>query len=272
MKQKGISQLVIFLFLIALLTISCNFITNMVSGESNNNTEDETSLQEEPEESSPDPTTEPTAEPSAVPTIEPTQKPPRATATPEESKNCFTDDIGFTIKLPNSWICLNLTDEELTDLLTEAFTANPQMAENFSTEYLMSLAESGMKLFVIIVDNPSSNKGIYASMNVFAVASSFGVSLNDYTDATLQQINDMFDETISFESEFVIIGDLEVNKITYEAEVFVTDGTSQILTFQQYMLIENNIYYAITFGSPVADFAVMEPLFTDAIQTFLITD
>jgi len=278
MKLKGKTQLAIFLVIFALLTISCNLIDNLAEVELNRYSNDETSQQEEPENPNPDPTSEPTAAPTATPTveptptIEPTTKPPRATATPEETDNCLSEDIGFHIELPETWICLNLTETEYEEIFSNTLELNPELGETLSVEYMANLIESGVKLFAISYDNLSSPKGLYSTVNILVVDFPIGMTLADYVDLSVHQLHELFGEGISIYHELVQIGELEAAKITYEAVMNDSTGNPYNLAFLQYILIEENILYVLSFGSPASDYNQMEPVFVDIAQSFRITE
>ena len=237
------------------------------------------------------------AQPSNTSTITPTQKPtvtsvptstkyPTLTPTPaitDEVKNFTVEtlndgyshysykDAGFSVSLPLNWEHLDISADDLDQILSYANETNPQLGDIYSSTYLRSLAAAGIKFMAVDTSVDSLSAGIPTSVNILVSGLPIEISFDDYVEINILQLRNMLGENLLILQERVPISNLEAEKITYELEINDVFGKSHIVVFNQFLMLQGKTQYVLTFGTVKELFGANKAIITDIVQSFELT-
>jgi hypothetical protein len=215
----------------------------------------------------------PTPTPIPTPTLEPTEP-----AAPTPSNGFAEEDLGdgwvrytqvaegYSIELPESWLVLDMTIEDIGQLMLQIGELNPeiqQYVELMLTSQMVELSLYGLDTDpASFEDNPS------------------GVSINILSQDMLASLDPalmislMKNEFEAMEGYTVLeSGVVEINGVRaarFVNEVTMTDAFGQVITNRliQVMLPTQETAFIITIGSGSVSFAEYEETFERAINSF----
>lgn len=227
--------------------------------------------------------------PTKTPTITPlptSTKIPTLTHTPaatDEVKNFTVEtlddgyshysykDAGFSVSLPHNWEHLDLSADDLDQILSYANETNPQLGDIYSSAYLRSLAAAGIKFMAIDTSVDSLSAGIPTSVNILVSDLPIEIAFDDYVEINIQQLRTMLGENLLITQERVPISFTEAEKITYELEMNDVFGKSHIVVFNQFLILQGKTQYVLTFGTVKEYSDVNKSVFSDIVHSFEIT-
>ncbi len=227
--------------------------------------------------------------PTKTPTITPlptSTKIPTLTHTPaatDEVKNFTVEtlddgyshysykDAGFSVSLPHNWEHLDLSADDLDQILSYANETNPQLGDIYSSAYLRSLAAAGIKFMAIDTSVDSLSAGIPTSVNILVSDLPIEIAFDDYVEINIQQLRTMLGENLLITQERVPISFTEAEKITYELEMNDVFGKSHIVVFNQFLILQGKTQYVLTFGTVKEYSDVNKSVFSDIVDSFEIT-
>ncbi len=237
------------------------------------------------------------AQPSNTSTITPTQK-PTITSVPTSTKNptltpspVITDEVksftvetlndgysqysykdaGFSVSLPLNWEHLDISADDLDQILSYANETNPQLGDIYSSTYLRSLAAAGIKFMAVDTSVDSLSAGIPTSVNILVSGLPIEISFDDYVEINILQLRNMLGENLLILHERVPISNLEAEKITYELEINDVFGKSHIVVFNQFLMLQGKTQYVLTFGTVKELFGANKAIIADIVQSFELT-
>jgi len=227
------------------------------------------------------PTQEPTITPVSTSTEIPTLTPTQAATDEVKSFSVETLDdgysqysyqeAGFSVSLPHNWEHLDLSADDLDQILSYAKETNPQLGDIYSSTYLRSLAAAGIKFMAVDTSVDSLSAGIPTSMNILVSELPIEISLDDYVEINIQQLRNMMGENLLITQERVPISVTEAEKITYELEMNDVFGKSHIVVFNQFLMLQGKTQYVLTFGTIKEYYDANMSVFSEIVQSFEIT-
>jgi len=228
------------------------------------------------------------AQPTYTETAEPTQT-PAATNTPtllptaivtEEVKSFTVEalgdgwarytyqELGFLISLPPNWAHLDLTADDLGEILSYANENNQQLGDVYSSTYLRDSAAAGIKFMAVDSSVASLSAGIPTSINILIADLPFDISLDDYVEINIQQIRNMMGENMLIQQERMEISNTEAEKISYEAVMNDVFGNPHLMALNQYLILVGRTQYVITLGTLREFSDVNQTIFFNILQSF----
>ncbi len=180
-------------------------------------------------------------------------------------------DAGFSVSLPHNWEHLDLSADDLDQILSYANETNPQLGDIYSSAYLRSLAAAGIKFMAIDTSVDSLSAGIPTSVNILVSDLPIEIAFDDYVEINIQQLRTMLGENLLITQERVPISFTEAEKITYELEMNDVFGKSHIVVFNQFLILQGKTQYVLTFGTVKEYSDVNKSVFSDIVHSFEIT-
>ncbi len=232
------------------------------------------------------PTPEPTATdtPTAVPTDTPTPEPTpteTATAVPDSASGLETTELdngwmqyilaeeGFTIALPPTWLAVQPDPELMADALGQVGEQNEGVLRLLSGEAMQTMAASGIKLMALDTDPDVIGRNAPPSLNILVVALPIEMSFESYLSLNQTQVQGMADEG-SFGIEEVTIAGKDAAQFTYTMPIVNMFGQLEQVRLQQYLLLDGQTQYVLTFAAPVDIADTYTELFPEIAATFEI--
>jgi len=232
------------------------------------------------------PTSTPTQQPSLTPTPSPTSAPtetPRPELLRDEKSPVVVTELengwtryemlegGFAISLPPDWIYLDLTRESFDDILESARKNNPALEAFLSSGSIRNLVAAGLKFMALDFSSESLSAKTLTNVNVLAAELPVEIPIEMLLEASIQQTQQLF-QGANYQQDIVQIGDLEAGLLTYEAELVDVNGEPQATAFHQYLILEGQTQYVITFTGPLDFYEEKAPLFIEIAESFALTE
>lgn len=226
-------------------------------------------------------TSTPTSAPTSTPTFTPA---PTSTPTPEETVDVITStletgwtlyqmvDEGFEIALPPEWQTISLNPETMQNALAIVGEQNPAFKDMFSSEMLLSLAASGVKLYGMNLQPDAMAYDLPPSINVIKIDLGMALPLDTYIPATLKQLETIADPEVPITHRRVTLSGIEAEEFKYGMAMTNLVGKPIKGKVVQYLLFDGTTQYAITLASPnelAEDYA---SIFEQIVQSFQILD
>lgn len=210
----------------------------------------------------PEPTATNTPAPTDTPTPEPTETPlptdtpePTATATPAsslvqtelDSGNILYEqmEVGYSIVLPSDWLVLDLTGEDISQMVEEVAAQNESNAF-LSQEYVQTIAASGTGFFAVDMSVDSLSDPVPVSINIISQEMEFAPSLEVIMAANAVQIETFFDLTSEVGQQLVMVGELEAAQLSYRLKLVTALGVESEVANTQYIFVENGEIHVVT--------------------------
>jgi len=223
-------------------------------------------------------TPSPTSTETPTPTNTPTLTPLPTGAVPSEAaiagwtRYDFLAD-GFSISLPNNWLPFN-TDEETIQMLMDTAGGNNETLETFLNTQGAAIAIEGMK-FIGIDSSPESLTGDFpTTMNILGVELPIAFDIESLVNISVAQLGQIFDLLEPIESELVSIGKdkIEAGVLRYKITQVNVLGKEVQVYIHQYIFLDENFQYVLTFNASVATIETNQPIFEEIAQTFEFLD
>ncbi len=177
-------------------------------------------------------------------------------------------ECGFSISLPPNWAHLDLTADDLGEILSYANENNQQLGDVFSSTYLRDSAAAGIKFMAADSSVASLSAGIPTSINILIADLPFDISLDDYVEINIQQIRSMMGENLLIQQERIEISNTEGEEIIYEAEMNDVFGKPHLVALNQFLILVGRTQYVITFGTLREFSDVNQTIFYNILQSF----
>jgi hypothetical protein len=190
----------------------------------------------------------PTITPS--PTLEPIPTegpPPYSISMSEDGWQNYTNHVyRFSLLLPPDWAVLDLSANDFEAFISFMTEKNPQLGSLYTTEYFENLAVSGVKLLAIEMDIEAMKVGFISNVNLLVLDLPFDMTLDDYLELNVLQMKNTFGEDLEITQEEAVLGGIPAGKLSYELELNNIYGESQVVAFQQYLMLKGLTQYVLT--------------------------
>jgi len=216
--------------------------------------------------STPTITQEPTTTPSSTPTLE--KKPYTISIESSGWQKFSYEDLGFSISLPANWTYFDLITEDIDKMLESSVEMNPELLGIFSSDYLRSLAASGIKLYAVDKNVESLGSSIPSTLNVLAIESPMDITFDDYVEINIKQLHNMLGEDVDIIQNTIYLEEVEIALLEYEIVVNDIYGHAQIMGVQQYLIIFERMQYILTFGTIKGQFNEAKSVFDSIARSF----
>jgi hypothetical protein len=229
------------------------------------------------ETSTPTATDTPTATPSPSPTETNT---PTPSPTIDQSK-AFVKSIdengwkkflypetGFSITIPPSWMHLNLTAEDIDEVLNELEKTSPEMEDVLSSDFLRNMMAMGIKFIAVDTSTDSISSNTPTNLNVLVSDLPINLSLSDYLTLNVQQIRSMYGEDMVINQSVLDLNGVEAGMIEYEAGMKDITGQVQTNVYQQYLILNEGEQIILTFTSGVENYTHSKEVIIRIAQSF----
>ena len=238
-----------------------------------------------PPTDTPEPTSTPTLTPTDTPTSTPTAEP---TSTPEPTMTATAVSglvqselangdvlyelpaVGFSIALPEEWQAVDLEKMDFSEIMAEVGSQNENLDGVFTTDYMRNLVAAGIKFYAVNVSPDSLRSVTPATINVVQQDLPFALTLAQYVDVNLSQLEQIFDLTSEIEQEELMLGDVPVVRITYTTNLVNLLGQPMEILNAQYLMVDGTLASVVTLSMPVAMADEFLRPFTAAVETFRV--
>ncbi|MEZ4590743.1 MAG: hypothetical protein R3D55_06320 [Chloroflexota bacterium] len=238
------------------------------------------------------PTAEPTATNTSVPTNtpipEPTETPlptdtpePTPTATPASSlvrTELDSGDVlyeqteaGFSLTLSPDWLVLDLTVDDFAQMLSLVGGQNDSLAF-FTEDYFETIVASGIRFYAINETVDSLSSPVPISINILLQEETFGLTLEEFMAVNVSQIGNFFDLTSEIGQELLMLGDLEVGRLSYTVNLITALGIESEVSNTQYIVFTDDGIYIITLGMGIELVESYQESARTAVETFRLTE
>lgn len=216
-------------------------------------------------------TSSPVSSPTEAPTQTPTSTPRPFTQSVDESgwKHFTYHQENFQISLPPSWVSINLTADNLNQVIQSAAEDNPELTKWFTAEVLQALISSGVKFLAIDVSQESLIRGRPANLNLFILPYPLNENLEGYLDLVQSQVREMFGENLEIAASQTTLSGQTAGVVVYTTELN-TGSETQPMTFRQVVLLKDDTQVLITFTAHADEYQEQLPTFQDIAETFNI--
>lgn len=237
------------------------------------------------------------AQPSDTPTLTATDTPtatpspsPTETTTPTPSptidqskafvksvdengwKKFFYPESGFSIIIPPSWMHLNLTAEDIDEVITEIEKTSPEMEDVFSSDLLRNMMAMGIKFIAVDTSMDSITSNTPTNLNVLVSDLPINLSLSDYLELNVQQLRSMYGEDMVINQNIMDLNGVEAGMIEYEAVMKNITGQVQTNAYQQYLILNEGKQFILTFTSGVENYPQSKEVIIEIAQSFNLED
>jgi hypothetical protein len=218
----------------------------------------------------PTPTQKPAEESAITPSLTPAaeKKVYRLTIRPNGWQDFLFEDLGFLISLPPDWSHLDLFADDFDEILEVSADLNPQFEGLFTSDYLQSLAASGIKLFAFDTSVDSISLSVATNMNVLVLEGDVGIEFDDYIEININQLKNIFDQEMTITTESVYLGQVESALLVYKTGLNDAYGQPQIVMFHQYLLNVEGSQIVLTFASLESVYNKLHSVFGAIAQSF----
>ncbi|MFO7943113.1 MAG: toll/interleukin-1 receptor domain-containing protein [Anaerolineales bacterium] len=124
-------------------------------------------------------------------------------------KKFFYPESGFSITIPPSWRHLNLTAEDIDEVLNEIEETNPEMEDVFSSDLLKNMMSMGIKFIAVDTSMDSITSNTPTNLNVLVSDLPINLSLSDYLELNVQQLRGMYGEDMVINQNIVDLNGVE---------------------------------------------------------------
>lgn len=214
-------------------------------------------------------TSSPVPSPTEVPTQTPTSTPRPFTQSVDESgwKHFTYHQENFQISLPPSWVSINLTADNLNEVIQSTAEENPEITQWFTSEVLQALISSGVKFLAIDVSQDSLISGRPANLNLFILPYPLNENLESYLVLVQSQLRGMFGEDLEIATSQTTLSGQAAGVVVYTTE-FNTGSETQQMTFRQYVLLKDDTQVLITFTAHAEEYQKQLPIFQEIADSF----
>ncbi len=208
---------------------------------------------------SPDPTLSPTRSPAPSPsTMEPSPlpvetAPPAATVEPVATTGRIVDaSNGYTITLPDGWVRIDLTEQDIEAAVRIGFDAISPEAAELLVEQVSAMSAAGIKLFAI--DEDGATLELVPNVSI-AVIPSAGLALGLLEHTIVAQLRNALPTLEGeIESERLALPAGESLRIAYDIGTGEAAG-GQSVRVQQYLIVgETSGYFVTVTGASTPEF------------------
>ena len=238
------------------------------------------------------PTPEPTATNTPIPTDTPTPAPtetpvptdtlePTATATPAsslvetelESGDILYEqtDAGFSIVLSPDWLVIDLSSDDFSQMLGMVGGQNESLSF-FTEEYFQQIVASGIRFYALNENVESLSSPVPMSINVLTQEGDLGLSLEEFMTVNTAQFANFFDLTSEIEQEVMMLGDMEVGRISYTVNLVTALGIESEVANTQYLVLTDDGFYIVTLGMGVELVEEYQEAARTAVETFQLIE
>lgn len=217
----------------------------------------------------PIPTETPTSTPTLTPTVTstplPTLTPGIEALTLDNGWIQYTmPDRSFAVALPPEWAQFDLTHSQAGVGAAMVAQDNPGLREMIQTQMETLIAQGGV-LYAIDLSEEGVASGGAISMNVIHQDNVLKLDLERYMTFTVAFLEQMTQEDLNLQQEIVTLNAGEAGRIQYNADLITGLNAQQIIV--QYVLLHDQQYYVMTFGSPTNQLNRTLPLFEEIANT-----
>lgn len=202
------------------------------------------------------PTQAPTATAVPTSTLAPTSTPEATATTVAETGIIETEldsgntlyelpESGFSFELSPEWAVIDLTAEELSDVLGAVVEQNESLSF-LSTEYAQNLVASGIRFYAINTVPESLASGGPFTLNVVVEELPFGLTAERYANLAVGQLEQLFDLETAVEQTPVTVGGEASVRLVYPLEIVTALGVPVDIVNTQYIFVNEGRAYIVT--------------------------
>lgn len=174
---------------------------------------------------------------------------------------------GFAIALPPTWTQIDVDQATLDETLSELRGSNPELADVVSGQMSAILANDLIKFWGFDV----SPEGAGVNLNLIRQDIPIAVTLDDYMEVNVQQIEALPYIKAPVAQEATTLGGQEGSRLQYDQTLqFGDQSVTQTVT--QYITVTDDAAYVLTFTALPQQIPAGEPVFEQIAQSFSLAE
>lgn len=177
---------------------------------------------------------------------------------------------GFAITLPTQWQMIDLSAERLQQNLQALADANPQVAAMVETQVQL-VVNARFNFYAVELTDDVLNRGFATTTHLLKLPLPADISLDFYAQLMAKQAEEKYGLTspISLTPDSLPTGKSII--LTYEISE-TTSGVNQTLAVTQYLIMQGQTIYALTFTTTPAQAESDTATFAAIAESFRILD
>ncbi len=175
---------------------------------------------------------------------------------------------GFAIGLPPGWTQFDLSSSDIEAGMNEVRQANPNMASALSAQ-VAQLAAQGIKLFAVDRNGNFAVTGFATNLNVIKDKTPDGANLDSLSAEAVAELKKELktDVPIQVFKNRLDINSGEAERLQYSWTMNSPDGRTFALSVTQYVAINGEDSYILTYSTTDDQFGTYAPLFDKSAKT-----
>ena len=177
---------------------------------------------------------------------------------------------GFAVTLPTQWQMIDLSADRLQQNLQALADANPQVAAIVEKQ-VQPLVNARFSFYAVELNDDVLNRGFATTANLLKLPLPADISLDFYAQLMAKQAEEKYGLTspISLTPDSLPAG--KSIMLTYEISE-TTSGVNQALAVTQYLIMQGQTVYALTFTTTPAQADSYTATFATIAESFSILD
>jgi hypothetical protein len=164
-------------------------------------------------------------------------------------------DDGFSLDVPDTWLKLDVSGEDLEAGLKVVTDNNPQLAKYLDTpdfrKQLSGLERSGVRLLLYDTASDVYSTMFATNLNIIRTDVPADMSIEEVVDKNLDELQRAMGSGLitDIQREALKMGGMAARKIYYTYRVKIGYGNSIDADVTQYLLVKNGSQYIVTFST-----------------------
>jgi hypothetical protein len=182
----------------------------------------------------------------------------------------------FSLDVPESWLKLELTGEEIESSIGMMQEANPDLVafldkQSFRSQ-LEALVSSGVKLMLYDTKADIAASRFATNLNVLRMEVPSGMSLDKVVEENVDEVRSVIGSGLvkDLRQEEVLLGKTPGYKLSYGYGMNMPDGSFQSAELIQYIVLGGNSEYILTFTTTGPEAGLRSINFEAIAETFRV--